>query len=146
MDNVKHETVLEAGSVKYRLAKVYAESLLAVAERKNAVAETGDELSQFVSDVLGSSPEIESFLFSPVVGRKAKSAALESALPGHVSEVMRGLFAVLTRNNRLDLLRGIAAAYRQLLDARSGLVPVTDRKSTRLNSSHQCLSRMPSSA
>ena len=30
--------------------------------------------------------------------------------------------------------------------ARSGIFGLGDRKSTRLNSSHQCLSRMPSSA
>ena len=38
---------------------------------------------------------------------------------------------------------------RALPDVRDGLKPVqrrTDRKSTRLNSSHQCGSRMPSSA
>ena len=82
MDNAKHDTVLDAGSVKARLAKVYAEALLAAAERQNAVDATGDELSHFVSDVLDAAPEVESFLASPVVGKKAKAAALDAALPG----------------------------------------------------------------
>jgi F-type H+-transporting ATPase subunit delta len=124
MDNAKHDTVLEVGSVKSRLAKVYAEALFAAAERQSAVDATGDELSHFASDVLDPTPEIESFLASPVIGKKAKSAVLENALPGRVSDLVRGLLTVLARNGRLGLLRGVVAAYRQLLDARSGRVPV----------------------
>jgi F-type H+-transporting ATPase subunit delta len=124
MDNPKHDTVLEAGSVKSRLAKVYAEALLVAAGRQNAVDATGEELIGFVSEVLDPAPDIESFLGSPVIGKKAKTATLEKALPGRVSEIIRGLFAVLSRNGRLDLLRGITAAYRQLLDARAGRIPV----------------------
>jgi F-type H+-transporting ATPase subunit delta len=124
MDNVSHDTVLEAGSVKSRLAKVYAEALLAAAMKQNAVEATGDELSQFVSAVLDASPQIESFLDSPVVGKKAKNTALEGCLPGRVSHLLRGLFHVLAQNSRLDLLHGIAWAYQQLLDVRAGRVPV----------------------
>jgi F-type H+-transporting ATPase subunit delta len=124
MDSATHETVLDAGSVKSRLAKVYAEALLAAAEKQDAVVSTGDELTHFVSDVFGPAPQIESFLASPVIGKIAKTSTLEAALPGHVSDLVRGLFAVLTRNGRLYLLRGIAAAYRQLIEARSGRVAV----------------------
>jgi len=124
MDNATHDTVLDAGSVKARLAKVYAEALLAAATRQNAVDATGDELSHFVSDVLAAAPEVESFLASPVVGKKAKAAAIEAALPGRASDLVRGLFTVLARNGRLNLLRGIAAAYRLLLDDRAGRIRV----------------------
>jgi F-type H+-transporting ATPase subunit delta len=133
MDNAKHDTVLQAGSVKSRLAKVYAEALLAAAGRQNAVDATGDELTGFVSEVLDPAPDIESFLGSPVIGKKAKTAALENALPGRVSEILRGLFTVLTRNGRLDLLRGVASAYRQLLDARAGRIPVKITSSVELS-------------
>jgi F-type H+-transporting ATPase subunit delta len=124
MDNATHDTVLDAGSVKARLAKVYAEALLAAATRQNAVDATGDELSHFVSDVLAAAPEVESFLASPVVGKKTKAAAIEAALPGRSSDLVRGLFTVLARNGRLNLLRGIAAAYRLLLDDRAGRIRV----------------------
>ena len=110
MVEAKHDTVLEAGSVKSRLAKVYAEALLAAAQKQNAVEATGDELTHFVGDVFDEAPEIEWFLSSPVIGKKAKTSTLENALPGRVSEILRGLFAVLTRNGRLDLLRGVSAA------------------------------------
>jgi len=132
-----HDTVLEAGSVKARLAKVYAEALLAAAQRQNAVDATGEELSHFVSDVLDAAPEIESFLASPVIGKKAKSTTLDNALPGRVSDILRGLFTVLTRNGRLNLLRGIAAVYRQLLDARAGRVPVKITSAVELSDSQR---------
>ena len=124
MENATHETVLQAGSVKARLAKVYAEALLGAAQPSNAVDATGDELAHFVKDVLDANPAIESFLGSPIVGKKAKSSTLSAALAGHSSDLVRGLFGVLTSNGRLDLLRGIAAAYHKLLDERAGRVPV----------------------
>ena len=40
----------------------------------------------------------------------------------------------------------IAAAQAQKQEAQAGLAQAQDRKSTRLNSSHRSLSRMPSSA
>ena len=124
MDNAKHDTVLDVGSIKARLAKVYAEALLAAAQKQNSVVALGDELTNIVSGVLDSAPEIEAFLSSPIIGKKTKGAALNVALPGHASDTMRGLFTVLTRNGRLNLLRGIAVAYHQMLDERAGLIPV----------------------
>ncbi len=124
----KHETVLEAGSIRARVARVYAEALAAAAlrhgEGEAAVVSVGEELDQFVAQVLDASPAVEAFLSSPAVGKKAKSVALEAALTGRVSDLLRGLFFVLLRNGRLDLTRGIAVAYRDLLDQRAGRVRV----------------------
>src|SRR5262245_13480217 len=93
---VQHDTVLEAGSTRSRLARVYAEALLTAADRQKAVESTGEELKAFVAEVLDKDPAAEAFLSSPAVGRKVKSAALSAALPGRASDLMRGLFAVLT--------------------------------------------------
>src|SRR5262249_16840378 len=123
----RHESVLEAGSIQARVAKMYAEALLAAAMKQSdadAVDTLGDELDAFVHDVLDANPEVEKFLASPIVGRKAKTAVLEAALPGRVSDLLRGLFGVLNRNGRLDLIRGIAVTYRQLLEVRAGRVRV----------------------
>jgi F-type H+-transporting ATPase subunit delta len=135
MDNSTHDTVLDAGSIKSRLAKVYAEGLLAAARQKNSVEETGEDLSRFVSEVLNNAPDIQKFLSSPVVGKKAKIAALEAALPGRVSDLLRGLLTVLARNSRLGLLRGVEAAYRRLLDDRAGIVVV--KVTSAVDLSHQ---------
>jgi F-type H+-transporting ATPase subunit delta len=124
----KQDTVLEAGSVSSRLAKVYAESLVAAALKQpngtKLVDSLGAELDDFVANVLGKSPEVAAFLASPAIGKRAKAAALGAALPGQTSELFRGMLTVLTKNNRLNLLAGIAAAYRQLLDERAGRIRV----------------------
>jgi F-type H+-transporting ATPase subunit delta len=120
----KHDTVLEARTTQSRLARVYAEALLAAAEKEapQRVEEVGAELAEFVRGV-ASHPGVASFLASPALGKKKKAEALAPALRS-ASELLRGLVGVLTQNNRLDLLRNVAAAYRQLLDRRAGRVPV----------------------
>lgn len=122
-----HDNVLEAGSVRSRIARVYAEALLAAAMKQadaDAVDALGDELNGFAAGVLDANPTVAEFLASPAIGKKAKAVALDSALPGHASDLLRGLFSVLLRNGRLDLLRGVAIVYGQLLDERAGRVPV----------------------
>jgi F-type H+-transporting ATPase subunit delta len=122
----KHETVFDAGTIQARLARVYAQALFAAALRESpeAASDVGDELSDFVRDVVLAESDVGEFLGSPAVGKKAKAAALAPALEGQTSDLLRGLIGVLARNNRLDLLRGIAGAYRHLLDERAGRVPV----------------------
>jgi F-type H+-transporting ATPase subunit delta len=127
MANVHHETVLEAGSIQARIARVYAEALLAAALKQSdadAVDAVGEELDEFVEGVLDKNPAIAAYLASPAVGRHAKSAVLEAALSGRASDLLRGLFAVLIHNGRLGLVRGIDAIYGELLDQRAGRVRV----------------------
>ncbi len=123
---VKHETVLDAGTAKSRLARIYAESLLAAAlkDSPDAAEAVSAELTEFVRAAVTDNPEIGAFLASPVIGKKARTAALASALNGRASDLLRGLVGVLAKNNRLELLRGVAAAYRTLMDERIGHVPV----------------------
>ena len=52
----------------------------------------------------------------------------------------------LADGTRVDTEQESAASCRQQLSARIALKANTDRKSTRLNSSHEFVSRMPSSA
>ncbi len=119
-----HETVLDTGTTQSRLARVYAEALLASAAKQSANADAlADELTAFVK-ALGGNAGASAFLASPAVGKKAKSAALAPALKDHASDLLRGLVGVLAQNNRLDLLRGVATAFRQLLDDRAGRVRV----------------------
>jgi F-type H+-transporting ATPase subunit delta len=136
-----HETVLDAGTTRSRLARVYAEALLTSAAKQGPDAgdAVGQELTAFVQ-ALGASGGVANFLASPAVSKRAKSAALAPALKDNASDLLRGLVGVLAQNNRLDLLRGIAAAVRQLLDDRAGrvrvkvtaAVPLTDAQRTDL--------------
>jgi F-type H+-transporting ATPase subunit delta len=122
-DGKPHETVLEATGATARLARVYAAALMAAAgDRADAV---GEELDALVTDVLAGRPEVERFLTSGAVGRKAKAAVLEAAFGSGVSDVLRNFLGVLNQNNRLGLLRAVAAAYRRLRDEAAGRVRVT---------------------
>ncbi len=120
-----HETALDAGTTRSRLARVYAEALIASALKQSpeAADATGEELTNFVRASAGS-PNVAAFLASPAIGKKVKAAALASALKDNASDLLRGLIGVLGQNNRLDLLRNVAAAYRQLIDERAGRVRV----------------------
>ena len=122
---ITHETALDAGTTRSRLARVYAESLLAAALKQSpeTADATGDELTGFVRAAAGS-PEVGAFLASPAVGKKVKAAALAAALKDNASDLLRGLIGVLGQNNRLGLLRGVAAAYRELLEEHAGRVRV----------------------
>lgn len=122
---VKHETVLDAGTTTSRLARVYAAALLASASQVSpeAPAELADELTGLVA-ALNADPAVANLLTSPVVGKKARAAAIEAALSGRASRTLSGLLATLQQNNRLALLRPVAAAYRRLIEEQTGLVPV----------------------
>lgn len=123
LPTAEHEHVLQAGSARARIAKLYAEALLVTAPA-SALEPIATELDSFVAEVFDKDSQVEGFLASPAIGKKVKLAVLDRALPGHASNIVRGLFATLARNGRLDLVRGIAATYRQLLDEREGRVRV----------------------
>jgi F-type H+-transporting ATPase subunit delta len=124
--DVTHETALDTGARQSRLARTYAESLLVTALKRpdgpSAADAVAAELTEFVR-ATSTHPDVATFLASPVVGKRAKAAALAQALAG-ASELFRGLIGVLARNNRLYLLPEVASAYRQLLDTRAGRVRV----------------------
>lgn len=137
-DGKRHDSVLEATGATARLARVYAEALMAAAgDQADAI---GDDLDALVGDVLGEHPDAERFLASGAVNRKTKAAVLEAAFGGGVSDTLRNFLGVLNRNSRLGLLRAIAAAYRKLRDEAAGrvrvavtsAVPLSDDQLTKL--------------
>ena len=137
-DVKRHDTVLEATGATARLARVYAEALMAAAgDQADAI---GDDLDALVADVFEKHPDAERFLASGAVNRKTKSAVLQAAFGEGVSDVLRNFLGVLNQNNRLGLLRAIAAAYRKLRDEAAGrvrvrvtsAVPLTDDQLSKL--------------
>jgi F-type H+-transporting ATPase subunit delta len=123
------ENVLTANVRAARIARVYADALLGVAGTDAQAL--GDELDALITGVLDKHPTVAAFLTSPAVTRRRREPVLEKALDG-VSPTLKKFLGVLNRNNRLDLLREVAAAYRDLLDKRSGRVRVTVRSAVPL--------------
>lgn len=122
----------EEGSSERRVARVYAEALLNAAEERGQAEEVGRELRALVTDVYAKSPDVEEALSSPVTRRSAKVPVLEHAFQGKVSDLLFHFLMVLNAKDRLQLVRHVAAAYRDLVDERAKRVRVTVRSAVEL--------------
>jgi F-type H+-transporting ATPase subunit delta len=121
-DNVHHETALDVGS--RRVAQVYAEALLDAAAKQNQTAQVLDEFAALFEDIFRADPQFEVFLASGAISRKAKAAVIHRAFDGRSSDIFRNFLLVLNNHQRLDLLRGIWEATRELNDERGGRMRV----------------------
>jgi F-type H+-transporting ATPase subunit delta len=121
----RQETVLDVGT--QRVARVYAEAMLRAAEKHRQVDELLEELETLVGPIFNTDPQFEAFLCSGVIGRDRKAGVIRSVFEGRASELLINLLLVLNDHERLELLRPIAAAYRELRDARSGRIRVQVR-------------------
>jgi F-type H+-transporting ATPase subunit delta len=110
-----------------RVARVYAEALLHAAVRQNAADEVLEDLQALVQDVFQREPLLEQFLGSFAIHHKQKAATLKSAFEGRTSELFYNFLMVLNSHDRLELLRPILAAYRELNDQRARRVRVQVR-------------------
>ena len=117
-----HETVLDATTE--RVARVYAESLLDAAAKRNQIAEIMEEFGSLLDDVFAADPQFEAFLASGAIGRKPKAAVIHRAFDGRASDLFRNFLLVLNDHQRLDTLRAIYASAQELFDERSGRVRV----------------------
>jgi F-type H+-transporting ATPase subunit delta len=120
----QHETALDAGTSRNRLARVYAEALLAVADQKGQTQAVVDELDGLVTDVLAKSPAIASFFASPAINKKAKSPVLQKAFGGKCSDILSNFLNVLNSNGRLGMIPAIRLAVRDLTDNRMNRIRV----------------------
>jgi F-type H+-transporting ATPase subunit delta len=117
-----HETVLDAGS--RRVARVYAEALLDAADKQVQTAQVLEEFSSLVEDLFRADPQFEAFLASGAISRKPKAEVIHRAFDGKASDTFRNFLLVLNDHLRLDLLRAIYEAVRELYDERSGRLRV----------------------
>jgi F-type H+-transporting ATPase subunit delta len=119
---VRHETVLD--NVGQRVAKVYAEALLRAAGRQGVGREIADELQALVGDVFRREPALELFLSSPAVGRDRKAALLRQTFQGRTSDLLMDFLLVLNGHDRMEVLRGVADVYKEMIDRQENRVEV----------------------
>src|SRR5262245_58029307 len=130
----------EEGSSERRLARVYAEALLDVAQERGQAEEIAQDLRVFVAEVYEEAAELEERLSSPVIKRVAKVPVLEKLFKGRVNDLFYNFLIVLNAKDRLGLIRHVLAAYRDLLDQRAkrirvivrSVVPLSDEQVERL--------------
>lgn len=107
------------GTSARRIARVYAEALLDVAEQKSVADLVGEELNGLVGEMFKNAPDIKAALANPVVKGSAKKPVIEAAFRGKVSDLLADFINVLNNKNRLGLIEQVAPAYRDLLDERA---------------------------
>jgi F-type H+-transporting ATPase subunit delta len=108
-----------------RIARTYAEALLAEAEKRNAAEEVLEELRALREEVAGKDPLIASFFLGGVVGRDRRADALRKSFEGRVSDLFLNFLLVLNNHDRLELLRPVETSFRSLLEQRQGKVRVS---------------------
>ena len=105
------------------VAGVYARALLTLAVERDEADRVEAELAE-LADMLDSSPDLASFLASPLVDLKARGAVLDRALVGRASELVVNTLQVMNGKGRLELLPALAEAYRLENEGRRGEVDV----------------------
>lgn len=106
-----------------RIARVYAEALYAAAERRGQAAQVVEEVESLVTDAFRDR-RLEVFFSSAAVGRDVRAAALNKVFASRASETFNAFLQVLNSHERLELIRPIARALRELADERSRRVRV----------------------
>jgi F-type H+-transporting ATPase subunit delta len=120
----------DSSRVAGRVAKTYAEALLAVAEERNAADEVGDE----IKSLAGSDDAVlATFFGTPAVNRVRKDEVIAKAFDGKVTPLVADFLRLLNKKGRLGLIRLIAAAYRSLQDAKANRARVLVESATPLS-------------
>jgi F-type H+-transporting ATPase subunit delta len=123
-----------------RVARVYAEALLNAAEKQGQSEQVLESLESLIRDVFSAEPQLEAFLQSSAVGRERKAQLIDKVFEGKASQVFVDFLKVLNQHERLDLLRPILRAAKELRDQRAkrirvevrSAVPLADAQTNRL--------------
>lgn len=104
----------DSSRVAGRVAKTYAEALLAVAEQRDQADEIADELK-----ALGEDASLDGFFKTPAINRVRKDEVLAKVFDGRATPLLADFLRLLNKKGRLGLIRLIAVAYRGLRDIKA---------------------------
>ena len=107
-----------------QLARVYAKAAFDAAETKGTVESLVEELSELATGVLDRFPRLEAIFGTELISQDEKQAILDRIFSGRLTESSLGLLQVLTRHNRLDLLRDVIRSVQSLWDEHENRVRV----------------------
>jgi F-type H+-transporting ATPase subunit delta len=123
-ENANHDTETTADIGSQRIGRVYAEALLNAAAKHGEVDGVLESLQALVKDVFRADPALELFFNSAVVGRDRRARSIESIFRPRAGDVFTNFLLVLNQHDRLNLLRPILAAARELSDERARRIRV----------------------
>ncbi|MEM7683017.1 MAG: ATP synthase F1 subunit delta [Planctomycetota bacterium] len=105
------------------IARVYARSLVDLADSAGKTDEVGDEMAQ-VSELIAQQPDLRVLLEHPALSDQERLDAVRNVFTGKVSELTMRFLGVVGRRRRLPALGSIARAVTDLLAERRGEVTV----------------------
>lgn len=115
---------LKAGFQEQKVAKVYAEALLNASEKSHKTGDVTDELRSFVEDLFQDKPDFEAFLTSAAIGVGHKKNVLQKTFQGKCSDVFYNFLMVLAEHDRLNIIRSVWHAFRDLDNKRNRRIPI----------------------
>jgi len=107
-----------------QVAIVYAEALLAAAEKADQTEALLEEFDSFLVDVLDHFPALEEILDSRVISHDETSEILDHVFGGRASELLLNFLKVVSRHGRLECLRAIHRQLHEQYDRLRGRVRV----------------------
>jgi F-type H+-transporting ATPase subunit delta len=130
----QHDVLEEQGSADVgaqRVARVYAEALLTAADQAGQADALEQEYASLLRDAF-QAEYLETILCSGAIGRKHKAELIAKVFQGRASATFFNYLQVLNEHERLDLLRPIFAAFRQLREQRARRMRVQVRSAVAL--------------
>lgn len=107
-----------------QLGQTYAQGLYAAALKAGQVDATVEQFESLIADVLERQPAFEEVLTSGFVAHEEKTALLDRVLGKQAAPLVLNFLKVLSKNGRLNCLRAIGAALREIHDEAQGKVRV----------------------
>jgi F-type H+-transporting ATPase subunit delta len=96
-----------------KVAEPYAEALLALALKSNALKETTNDMN-IVSQFLSNSSDLKKFLVNPLITRDAKKNVVKDILGEQIGGNTLKFLLLLVERNRIQVLESIAQKFLEL--------------------------------
>jgi F-type H+-transporting ATPase subunit delta len=125
------ETVMDVTAEQ--IARVYAQAFMGVAAKSPNAESLVDEIGSVVADVLDRFPQLETTLRAELVSQEQKEQVIDRVFGRRASADVLNFLKVLSRHDRLNLLRPIARIVKRLHAERSGLTDVEVRVAAELD-------------
>jgi F-type H+-transporting ATPase subunit delta len=116
-----------------QIARVYADSFYAVAQKANQVDALLEEYCSLVDDLLAKIPQLAALFASAVIARRDKAVAIRRTFEGRASPTMLNFLLVLNDHGRLPLVPVIGRALQELHRKKTGQIAVDVRSAVPLD-------------
>lgn len=101
----------------------YAQALLELSDQRGVTEQVAGDV-QTIAQVIHADPTLGKYFNDPSISHTERQGKLEAAFAGKTADVLVGFIKLLNAKGRLGHFQQIAAAFKHLIDVRSGKVDV----------------------